>query len=78
MVNKLEHAVPMAKSAGGRGVRVLEVTHVRPCAWILFALSLKTCRKRLSAPEPLLNPRKTRLAAEGDGKRARNLRLARD
>lgn len=52
VVNKLEHAVPMAKALVAGGVRVLEVTLRTACAMDAIRAIAKDVPKRLSAPEP--------------------------
>lgn len=52
VINKLEHAVPLAKALVAGGVRVLEVTLRTACAMDAIRAIAQKCRKRSSAPVP--------------------------
>jgi len=57
LVNKLEHAVPMAKALVAGGIRVLEVTLRTPCALEAIRLIAKEVPEAIVGAGTVLNPR---------------------
>lgn len=59
VVNKLEHAVPMAKALVAGGVRVLEVTLRTPCAMDAIRAIAKEVPDAIIGAGTVLNPTTT-------------------